>query len=379
MLCGGRLADCADSDLIMRVHLLTIPNAPSTRASYLDGFAQMGIRFATVLKRLGAEVFLYGSAENEAPCDRHYCCISHADQTRLIGDVPYQCVSFDPATELFQKFNTAAAHQIAKIKAPHDIIATISGSASLPVFQQHPELMDLEYSIGYRGVCASYRVYQSQIWRHCAAGFTGVDLGRPFDAVIPTFFDAQDFPFVAQPDPYVVFCGRVNEVKGIHIACEAAKRAGVPLKVIGVGDRNLVTYGDYLGAMPDTERNEILGHATAVIMPTLYLEPFGNVSAEAQLCGTPVIGPDFGAFVETIEPGVSGFQCASLGEYIQALQMAGSLDRINIHARAQRLYSMSTAIVAYRRYFARLESLRGDGWNSTEPTLPVPESVLSFA
>ncbi len=360
----------------MRVHLLACPNAQTTRAYELDGFAQMTIRFATLLKRMGHTVYLYASEENEAPCDLHLSCITKAEIATMLGNTPYQAAQFDVGSQMFLTFNARAASMLSQYKQPHDLLATIAGSASFPVSQQHPELLFLEYSIGYRGVMAPYRVYQSHAWRHVVHGFTGCDGGREFDAVIPPFFEASEFPFVARPDPYVVYCGRVVSRKGLATVCDAAKAAGVPLKVMGHGDPHLVTYGEFLGAVPTVERNQILAHATACLMPTQYIEPFGNVCAEAQLCGTPVITTDYGAFTESIEQGVSGFRCTYLGEYVQAIQKAGSLDRYAIRDRAIRLYSMEAAEASYRAYFYRLNLLRGEGWNSLE-TLETREMEMA--
>jgi hypothetical protein len=119
--------------------------------------------------------------------------------------------------------------------------------------------------------------------------------------------------------------------------------------------------------VPTVERNRLLSKATAVLMPTLYLEPFGNVSAEAQLCGTPVISCDYGAFRESVEPGVSGYRCTSLGEYRQAIGLASSLDRVTVRRRAQRLYSTESAMVSYAQYFRRL--LDPNGFQSLWPGL----------
>ncbi len=44
------------------------------------------------------------------------------------------------------------------------------------------------------------------------------------------------------------------------------------------------------------ERLALLGKAKSVLMPTYYLEPFGGVHVEAQLCDTPVITTDWSAF-----------------------------------------------------------------------------------
>jgi len=347
----------------MRIHLLGLPHVQTTSAFELDGFAMLTLRFAEVLRRLGCEVWLYGSEDNEAPCSHFVRCITKAEQQTFLGALPYQRVNFDAGNPLFVTFNARALTHLATVKAPHDVICTLAGSAQMPVAQQHSELTCLEYSIGYRGVFAPFRVYQSHAWRHVVHGYTGMDHGRPFDAVIPIGYDVATFPS-RDPESYVAYVGRLDPGKGLAIACKAAEAAGVKLVVVGHGDPALVTYGEYLGALSNYQRNQIMAGAQAVLMPTRYLEPFGQVAAEAQLCGTPVIGPDVGAFVETVEHGVSGFHCAYLGEFVAAIDQARSLNRAAIRTRAQQLWSLETMTDAYRRYFSRLELLRGDGFDS---------------
>lgn len=361
----------------MRIHLLAVPNTQTTAAYPLDGFCVRTMLFAALLKRLGHEVVLYGVHANEAPCDGFVSCMSADEQRGFVGDTPYQAVPFEAGSPLFDTFNKRAAQHLRSIKQPGDVIATIAGSAQHFVSEHHPELRFLEYSIGYAGVCAPFRVFQSQAWRHLVHGFTRVDSGRDFDAVIPPWFNVADFPFTDQPNDYVAYCGRLTAVKGLKTVCDAAREAGVPLIVMGHGDPSLVTYGEYVGDVPMEERNRLLSGAKAVLMPTQYIEPFGNVSAEAQLCGTPVISTDFGAFTESVEHGVTGFRCTSLGEFVQAIDLAGDLDRRAIRRRAERLYSTDAAAVAYTGYFRRLETVGQDGWRDLNPGLETAGLAMS--
>lgn len=337
----------------MRVHLLAVPNTQPTSAFPLDGFCLRTQLFAQLLTQMGHEVILYGVEQTEAPCAEFVAVLSEAERQKLGGTGPYHEIPFDAGTPLYVTFNTKAAHAIRARKRPGDIIATIAGSAQFFVSEWHPELPFLEYSIGYRGVCAPYRIFQSHAWRHTVSGFTGVDGGRLFDAVIPPWFDPDDFPVRTDPDDYVLYCGRLVQSKGIALACAAARAAGVRLLLIGPGDPSLVTYGEYLGPVITLERNRLMAGAKAVLMPTQYLEPFGNVAAEAQLCGTPVLASEWGAFTESVEHGVSGYRCATLPEYVEAIEAAPRLDRAAIRARAVRLYSTATAAAAYAKYFAR--------------------------
>lgn len=361
----------------MRIHLLASPNTQTTAAYPLDGFCTRTMLFAALVKRLGHEVILYGVERNEAPCDTFVSCLSAADQTKYLDGVPYQNATFSATSPLFLAFNATAAMEIRHRKQAGDVIATITGQAQQQVSEYNPDLTFLEYSIGYKGVCAPVRVYQSHVWRHTMQACAGIDGGREFDAVIPPWFPADDFPYTSDPEPYVLYCGRLVINKGLKVACAAAEHAGVKLLVIGHGDPALVTYGEYLGAVSYEERNRLLSRARAVLMPTQYLEPFGNVSAEAQLCGTPVISTDYGAFVESVEQGVTGYRCHSLGEFVQAIDLASDLDRRAIRTRARRLYSTEAAETAYRPFFQRLSAFGTDGWWSLAPTLPASQLMTA--
>jgi len=316
----------------MRVHLLALPNVQTTAAYSLDGFCTRTRLFAKLLKDLGHTVILYGSEENDAPCDTFVSCLTKSEQQAMLGELPYQAYLPDVATPLCITFNSRAATRVRTTKQHGDVLATIGGSAQVTVWEQNPEMLFLEYSIGYRGICfgASARVFQSHSWRHVVHGFTGVDGGRLYDAVIPPWFPVADFPYVSNPDPYVVYCGRVTEVKGITTACKAAEAAGVPLVVIGHGDPSLVTYGEFKGAVSDEARNQILANATACLMPT-------------------------------------GYRCTYLGEFVQAIHDCADLDRTAIRDRAVRLYSEEAGRENYRQYFTRLEMLQREGWNSLTP------------
>ncbi len=349
----------------MRFHLLSLPTFQTTKAYSLDGFCTAIIKFARILTMLGHTVFLYASEENDAPCEELVTVITKEEMTTLIGKGEYQYQAMEGNYPLWALSNPRIIAEIGKRKQPQDFICSIGGTSQKPVADAHPDLMFVEFSIGYISSFAKYRVFESQIWRHCTHGFQDDQQGKFFDAVIPYFFDEKEFPFVAEKENYVVFVGRLIANKGIGIACQAAKLAGVPLKVIGHGEAKLVTDGaEYLGALPDAERNGVVSRASAMLCPTLYLEPFGATAVEAEFCGTAVISTNFGAFVETVEHGRTGFRCDFLGEFVRGIRNARSLDPHYIRKRAIELFSLSAVAPQYQAYFERLQLLWGDGWNS---------------
>jgi glycosyltransferase involved in cell wall biosynthesis len=349
----------------MRIHLLAPPNVQTTKEYYLDGFCTATIRFARLLRLLGHTVFLYASEDNDAPCDELVTIITKEEQAEATGGCEYYREIPSASHPEWVIANVRTIREIGKRKQPRDLICSIGGLAQKPIADAHPELMFVEYCVGYLGTFSPYRVFQSNAWRHYIYGRSNDLTGRYFEDVIPAFLEPEEFPFRETKEPFVLYVGRLDTVKGIYVACESAKRAGVPLKIMGPGDfNNGMSYGEYLGTPDEKTRNEWMSRASAVICPTQYLEPFGSIAAEAQMCGTPVISTDFGAFTETVENLRTGFRCRYLGEFVEAIRQVKTLDFGYIRDMAIKKFSLHSAMYEYDRYFKRLELLWDNGWNT---------------
>lgn len=354
----------------MRFHLLALPNSQSTKAYSLCGFCQATIRFATLLKGLGHTVILYASEENEAPCDELVMVITKEEQETLLAatkpePTPYQYAYIEEWSPIWQLANARMIKAIGKRKQPKDFICSIGGASQKSVADAHPEMMFVEYSIGYNGSFSKYRVFESRAWQHTIYGAQQINDGRYYDAVIPLFYDPAEFPCQEQKEPFALYVGRLIPRKGVVIACRAAEAAGVPLKVIGHGDKAMVTHGaEYLGAVDSVERNKWMARAQCVLTPTMYIEPFNQVAVEAQLCGTPVVATDFGGFTETIKHGHTGFRCNYLGEFAQAINDCTKLKPSYIRSRAVEKYSIEAVAPQYQKYFERLMMLWDKGWDT---------------
>jgi glycosyltransferase involved in cell wall biosynthesis len=352
----------------MRFHLLALPNAPVSLNYTLDGFAVACHRFARMMMSLGHTVYLYGAEGSDAPCTEFIPIISERERISLLGTCEYQHACIDERYPLWHRSNATAAAEIRYRKQPQDFLLTIGGASQKPVFDFHPDLLGVEYSIGYTGVFGPYRVFESYAWMHHIYGLQNIGDVRFFDTVIPMFFDPADFAFQEHPEDYILFVGRLIERKGIGIACQAATEAGVKLKIVGHGgDPKLITGNhEHMGPVDEKTRNDLMAHARAIITPTTYIEPFNCAVVEAALCGTPAITTAIGGFTETVEQGKTGYHCSYLGEFVQAIRDVQTLNRGYIRERAVSKYSMDSIKHDYQRYFQRLQLLWKNGWGTID-------------
>lgn len=340
-------------------HLAALPGQPVTKENSVCAFTQKVRKFADMMIPLGHEVVIYGDQEHSSMAE-HVACYPDCDPPPFTADA-------------WEPFNAAAIKEIRKRAKAGDVLGLMGGLCQASLVQAFPEMYPVEYGIGYGGCFAPYKVFESYAWMHTCygqqRGSNEAD-GSFYDAVIPAYFEPEDFPENAGGGDYLLYVGRLTQRKGIEIVTETAKRLGMPLKLAGAGDW-VPEYGEALGNVKPVERGELMAGAKALICPTIYVEPFGCIAVEAQLCGTPVISTDWGAFTETVRQGVSGWRCRRLGEFMWAVENADTLDKAAIRQHAQATWSLEAVAPRYDHYFQHLKTLEGDGWYADSLAAPV--------
>jgi len=348
----------------VRFHLVSLPHTNTTFDFTACAFTEKVRKFAIMMTSLGHEVYLYGGEHNEAPVTEHIPCLTEQERLDAIGDLHFTMASFDNTLPHWVRFNTTAIAEISKRIQQKDFICLIGGTSQKPIADAFPNHISVEFGIGYPGTFAKYRVFESYAWMHAVYGSSTTNPatldGNFFDAVIPSYLEPELFPLGAGDGGYLMFIGRLIERKGYKIAEMVSEHLGERLVIAGTGETP--TYGEPVGVVGAEERARLLGGAKAVFTPTIYVEPFGTVVPEAMMCGTPVITTDWGAFTETVQDGVTGFRCRTLGEFVQAALDAPSLDRAAIRDYSLQRYSLDAVAPQYDKYFRRLLTLWDEGW-----------------
>jgi glycosyltransferase involved in cell wall biosynthesis len=348
---------------MMRFHVVSLPHTQTTLAFGACAYTEKVRKFCRMMKDLGHTVFLYSGDDNEAPCDEHVSCISESDRAQAVGAAHYCEASFDTRLPHWRKFNAMAVIAIKQRIRPRDFICLIAGVAHQSIAEAFPEHMAVEFGIGYAGTFSKYRVFESYAWMHMVYGqqYTayGAD-GQWFDTVIPGYLERERFPFAGRKEDYYLFIGRLVERKGFSIAIEVCETLGKRLKIAGQGTPP--RYGEYVGVVGPHDRGRLMAHATAVFVPTIYIEPFGNVAVEAMACGTPVITSDWGAFTETVVQGKTGFRCRTFQQFLDAAELVKHLDPMRIREHTMAHYSLEAIGPRYDEYFRLLMTLWDDGW-----------------
>lgn len=233
----------------------------------------------------------------------------------------------------------------------------------------------IEIGIGHRSSFARFRIFESQFQMNWTAGQEGQGNGNFYDCVIPGFFDPEDFEYNDKKEDYFLYLGRVISLKGIFVAQEVCQKMGKKLVVAGFGydkDANAVDAKafedllkmpnvEYVGFAGKEKRKELMKNAKALFLPTLYMEPFGYVVLEANMCGTPVITTDFGAFPETVVDGLTGFRCRTFKEFCDAVKDIDQIKPENCQEWAMQ-YTLDKVAPMYKRYFSQILKLIGKGW-----------------
>ncbi|KMO93412.1 glycosyltransferase [Streptomyces roseus] len=163
----------------------------------------------------------------------------------------------------------------------------------------------------------------------------------------------------------LVWFGRMVPEKGPHLAIQAARTAGVPLRLAGpVADRAyfekrveplLGEDAQYVGHLDRRRLVELVGAAGAALVTPCWDEPYGLVVAEALACGTPVCGFDRGALAEILTPDCGVLAPPGDVEALARLvPVAAGLDRRAARRRAEEFCSFDRTADAYTDLYEEL-------------------------
>lgn len=352
----GRSADA------LRFHVLAVPHTVTRKDYSACAFTQKVLKFCKMMSSRGHIIYHYGHTESEVECTEHVPIMDNDIFKAAYGHYDWKKELFRHNTgDLCNKtFVERAIVEVGKRKKHLDFLLLFWGIGHEGVAKAHPDLIAVEPGIGcFNTPCTPFSIFESYAVMNY---IYGQEKQQPkwYDAVIPNYFDLKDFAFGSKPGDYFVYLGRIIESKGIKTAVEMAAAAGLRLRVAGQGDFKEAlgfdppAHVDIVGYVEPAERLALLQGARALLAPTHYNEPFGGVTVEALLCGTPIITSDWGAFAENNIHGVTGYRCRTMEQFVWAAKHVHRLDRRACREFAERNFSLERVGDMYEEYFRSL-------------------------
>jgi len=140
--------------------------------------------------------------------------------------------------------------------------------------------------------------------------------------------DAPDDGGAPAPGGYALVVSRLAAEKGVEVAIDACRRAGIGLVIAGEGPQRGALEARaagaevrFAGSVAEAELERLRGGAALAIVPSRSAETFGLAAAEAMAAGLPVVASRVGALEELLEP-------ASLVEAGDAAALASAVERL---------------------------------------------------
>lgn len=271
-------------------------------------------------------------------------------------------------TGIFNHYqNVKTIHQIKQFKP--DVIHSFSRLAYLLPFLNSSVQKVMSYQ---REPTINQIVNANRIFRKGTLSFTGcsnyiTNQISPFAKAATVYNGVEMSTYTHQlnvdANAPLVFLGRIEPIKGTHIAIQVAKQANRKLVIAGNIPEAYQTYFDneikphlnsdivYIGQANDEQKNKLLGSAAALLMPILWNEPFGIVMAEALACGTPVIGFARGAVLEVVKHQVNGFTCNNTDEMVNFISDIKNIDRNKVRIDCESRFSAEVIVSNYLKVY----------------------------
>lgn len=378
------------------LHVVALPHTQTTDEYVGCAYTSRVKKFCKMMTGRDRKVILYSGDQNDSPCDEHVVVFTEEQRREWYGehdpnDLGWGGLKWEWTERPWMEMNARVVGEIKKRRHPHDLICLAQGISQRLVADALPENIVAEIMVGYEGILIdrkpspAFAAFESHTHRHFVYGLNGWRWPRKYDTVIPNQFDPDELPYSEGGGGYLLYIGRLVDGKDVPTAARVAEALGMKLVVAGSGG---LEWGDgfvrfaqgearspgleYVGPVGVQERAALMGGAAVTIVPTIYQEPFGGVAVESMMCGSPVVTTDFGAFVETVKEGVSGYRFQTLQEAVDATERAMMIPREWVREWAVENYSLDALAPAYDRWFDNLDALWGEGWTALRAGVPSP-------
>lgn len=195
---------------------------------------------------------------------------------------------------------------------------------------------------------------------------TSLGFSKSRFSYLPTFTNFYNLPAETSREPKIVYAGRLEHLKGVHLILEALNiliqenGLAVSLKLAGSGSKeyvdklksfcqgNNLSQVEFLGALNKEPLLNLYRSSVASIIPSLCYDNLPNSALESLAMGTPVIGSNHGSFPEFITDGENGM----LFDPGNAVDLASKIRRILNNSKHKNDLMRQNAISRVRSDFS---------------------------
>lgn len=193
-------------------------------------------------------------------------------------------------------------------------------------------------------------------------------MGRGRGYFVYNGINPREYEFSKQKKGYLLFMGRLISAKGVIHAIRVAELTNRKLIIAGpIKDFKLFRIQisprirrnpniRYVGAVGGKRKQNLLKHASCLLFPSVWEEPFGLVMLEAMACGTPVLALRNGSVPEVLS-GYPNLICRSVGDMAQKVKAGRFPKPHELRAYVVRRFTTLRMAQAYLRLYGRITGM----------------------
>jgi glycosyltransferase involved in cell wall biosynthesis len=221
---------------------------------------------------------------------------------------------------------------------------------------------------------AALHVGRPRTFLHCVSAVQrrACPPGLPLLEDVPNGVDLETFRPTGSKRCFALALGRICPEKGLHLAFDAAVRAGLPLLLGGQVfpyaeheryfqeeiEPRLTPPNRLLGPLPLPRKRRLLAAARCLLVPSLAPETSSLVAMEALASGTPVIAFPAGALPEIVEDGKTGFLVEEVEAMAAAIRQVDRIDPQACRRAAVERFSAERMLAGYFDLYLRLTACK---------------------